>query len=211
MPQRPTNDVQIANSTFAHGNGIVIGGEAVNGVYNVVARNIIERDTEHGLLIKSSRARGNHATGLYNIMAQNLTLTDVRRPFAISAYDQAAGDAAGPHNDPPRPVTALTPNIHDITISGLTATGASLPSSIDGLPEACIRNVSLENVKIASSGAGIELQNMSGKFTNVTGTPSSGEPLFAVRENVTVATAGTTAPLASSLPPNSPCGHDPEN
>jgi polygalacturonase len=211
VPQLPTHDVQIVNSTFAHGNGIMIGGEAVNGVYNVAARNIVERDTEHGLLIKSSRARGNHAIGIYNIMARNLTLTDVRRPFAISAYDPAAGDPDGPRNDPPRPITALTPNIHDITISGLTAAGASLASSVDGLPEACIRNVNLENVKIATNGAGIELQNMTGNFTNVTGTSSGGEPRFVVGENVTVAATGTTPPLANSLPPNSPCGRDPVN
>jgi polygalacturonase len=204
VPQLPTHDVQIVNSTFAHGNGIVVGGEAANGVYNVVARNIVERDTEHGLWVKSSRARGNHATGIYNVMAQNVALTGVRRPFAISAYDPAAGDAAGPRNDRPRPIAALTPNIHDITISGLTATGASLASSIEGLPEACIRNVTLQDVQIATSGAGIGLQNMTGTFTNVSGTPP-----FVVRENVAVATAGTTPPLANSLPPNSPCGGDP--
>jgi polygalacturonase len=208
VPQRPTHDVQIVNSTFAHGNGIVVGSEAVNGVYNVAATNIVERDSEHGLLIKSSRARGNQATGIYNIMAQSLTLTNVSRPFAITAYDPAAGDAAGPRNEAPRPITALTPNIHDITVSGLTATGASLPSSVEGLPEACVRNVKLDDVKIATSGAGIALQNMTGTFTNVTRTSSGGEPPFLVRENVTVAAAGTTPPLASSLPPNSPCGGD---
>src|SRR4029077_12771121 len=73
LPQLPTHDVQIINSTFTKGNGIVIGSEAVNGVYNVVARNIVEHDTAYGLLIKSSRARGSQATGYYNIMAQNLT------------------------------------------------------------------------------------------------------------------------------------------
>jgi polygalacturonase len=209
VPQLPTHDVQIANSTFAHGNGIMVVGEAVNGVYNVSARNIVGRDSEHGLLIKSSRARGSHATGINNIIAQNLTLTNVRRPFAITAYDPAAGDAAGPHSDAARPITALTPNIHDITISQLTASGASLASSVEGLPEACIRNVKLEAVKIASSGAGIELQNTTGTFTNVTGTSSSGAPPFVIRANVTVAAAGTTPPLANSLPPNSPCGGDP--
>ena len=65
--------MQIVNSTFTNGNGIVIGSEAVNGVYNVVARNIVENNTGYGLLIKSSRARGSRAIGNYNIMAQNLS------------------------------------------------------------------------------------------------------------------------------------------
>ena len=42
LPQLPTHDVKIVNSTFTNGNGIVVGSEAVNGVYNVVARNIVE-------------------------------------------------------------------------------------------------------------------------------------------------------------------------
>ena len=218
LPQLPTHDVKIVNSTFTNGNGIVIGSEAVNGVYNVVARNINESNTGHGLLIHSSRARGSHAIGIYNIMAQNLTLTGVRQPLVISAYDPAAGDPADPPNDPPRAITALTPNIHDITISGLTATGATAESLIVGLPESCIRNVSLDNVRIATSGAGIQLRNMTGTFTNVTSAPADGQPPFVVRENVTVATAGTTTaitntpPLGSpTTPPGLPCGRNPEN
>src|SRR5580658_2048606 len=168
LPGLPTHDVQIVNSTFANGNGIVIGGETANGVYNVLAHNIVETNTGHGLLLKSSRARGNHGVGIYNIIARDLTLTNVRQPFAISAYDPDAADPIDPSNDPPRAITAFTPNIHDITVSGLKATGASSASSIAGLPESCIRNVSLDNVSIATSGAGIQLRNMAGTLTNVT-------------------------------------------
>ena len=32
LPQRPTHDVKIINSTFTNGHGIVVGSEAVNGV-----------------------------------------------------------------------------------------------------------------------------------------------------------------------------------
>ena len=217
LPQLPTHDVQIVNSTFTNGDGIVIGSEAVNGVYNVVARNIVENNTGYGLLIKSSRARGSHAVGIYNIIAQNVTLTGVRQPLAISAYDPAAGGPVEPPYDAPQAITALTPNIHDITISGLTATGATAESLIVGLPESCIRNVNLDNVSIATGGEGIQLRNMTGTFTNVTSAPADGQPPFVVRENVTVATAGTTLaikntpPLASLMtPPGLPCGRNPE-
>jgi len=218
LPQLPTHDVKIVNSTFTNGNGIVIGGEAVNGVYNVVARNIVETNAGYGLLIKSSRARGNHSVGIYNIIAENLSLSSVRQPLAISAYDPAAGDPAESSNDPPRAITALTPNIHDITISGLKATGASAASSIAGLPESCIRNVKLDNVSIATGGAGIQLRNMTGTFTNVTSAPADGQPPFVVRESVTVATAGTTKAITNTpalgsptAPPGPPCGRSPEN
>jgi polygalacturonase len=215
LRQLPTHDVQIVNSTFANGNGIVIGSEAVNGVYNVVARNIVEDNTGYGLLIKSSRARGSHATGVYNVMAQNLTLTNVRQPLAISAYDPAVGGPVDPPYDPPQAITALTPNIHDITISGLTATGATAESLIVGLPESCIRNVSLSNVSIAGRSAGLRLRNMTGTFTSVTTTLPNEDPPFVVQENVTVTTAGTMPAITNTPPLGSlmtlPCGRNPEN
>ena len=218
LPQLPTHDVQIVTSTFTNGNGIVVGSEAVNGVYNVVARNIVEDNTGYGLLIKSSRTRGSHATGDYNIMAQNLTMTGVRQPLVISAYDPADGGPVEPPNDPPRAITALTPDIHDITISGLTATGATAESLIVGLPESCVRNVNLSNVRITGRRAGLRLRNMTGAFANVTSTLPNADPPFVVQENVTVTTAGTmpsitnTPALASrTTPPGLPCGRSPEN
>lgn len=218
LPQLPTHDVQIVNSTFTNGNGMVIGSETANGVYNVVARNIVENNTAYGLLIKSSRGRGSHATGDYNIMAQNLTLTSVRQPLVISAYDPAVGGPIEPPFDPPQAMTALTPNIHDITISGLSATGASAESLIVGLPESCIRNVSLSNVSITGRSMDLRLRNMTGTFTRVTSTLPNEDPPFVVQENVSVTTAGTmpaitnTPPLGSlTTPPGLPCGRNPQN
>jgi hypothetical protein len=218
LPQLPTHDVQIVNSTFTNGNGIVVGSEAVNGVYNVVARNIVENNTGYGLLITSSRARGSRATGDYNIVAQNLTLTGVRQPLAISAYDPAVGGPVEPPYDPPQAITVLTPNIHDITISGLSATGATAESLIVGLPESCIWNVSLNNVSITGRSTDLRLRNMTGAFTSVTSALPNEDPPFVVQENVTVTTAGTmpaitnTPPLGSlTTPPGLPCGHNPQN
>jgi polygalacturonase len=218
LPQLPTHDVQILHSTFTNGNGIVIGGEAVNGVYNVVARNIDQSNTRYGLLIQSSRARGNHAVGIYNIMAQDLTLTGVRQPLVISAYDQPVGGPAEPPYDPPQAITALTPNIHDITIAGLTATGATGQSVIVGLPESCVQNVSLSNVRLTGPGAGLRLRNMTGAFTSVTGTAPHAVSPFVVQQNVTVTTAGTMPAITNTpslgsrtTPPGLPCGRSPEN
>ncbi len=216
LPQLPTHDIVIANSTFANGNGIAIGSEAANGVYNVAARNITEIGTGYGLLIKSSRLRGSQAIGDYNILAQDWTLTGTRRPLAIYAYYPASDGPAEPPFDPPQPVMAFTPSIHDITISGLTATGAASPSLIVGLPESCIRNVELSKVTIATRSTGIQLRNMTGTFVNVTSMPGSGPP-FVVQENVAVDTAGTTPAIArtppetATTPPELPCGNSREN
>jgi polygalacturonase len=191
----------------------------VNGVYNAVARNIVETGTGHGLLIKSDRTRGSHTTGDYNILVQNMTLTGVRHPLVISAYDPTLHGRVEPPNDPPQAVTALTPNIHDISVSGfpgLTATGTTGASFIVGLPEACIRNVSLNNVSIATSSTGLQLRNMTGTLANVTSMPGRG-PAFVVQENVHVTTAGTTPaitdtpPETMTTPPEVPCGSNPLN
>ena len=218
LPQLPTHDVKIANSTFTNGNGIVVGGEAVNGVYNVVARNVVETNTDHGLLIKSSRGRGSQATGVYNIVAENFTLAGVRQPLAITAYDPRVGGQVEPTNDPPQPITPLTPNVHDITISGLKATNATAESFIVGLPESCIRNVSLSNVSITGRGARFRLRNMTGTFTDVTRAVADDGPPFVVQENVTVKAAGATAAIANTSPlhsltrrPGLPCGGHPRD
>jgi len=200
LPQLATHDVKIVNSTFTNGNGVVIGSEAVNGVYNVVARNIVENNSRYGLLIKASRGRGDHATGIYNIIAENLTLKGVRQPLVASAYHLAPGGSVGPSHDAAQEVTALTPSIHDITVSHLTATDASAESVIIGLPESCIRNVTLDNVSIKGRGAGLRLRNMRGRFNNVTSSLAKGNAPFAVQENVTVTTAGTT-PTIKNTPP----------
>ncbi|HTS20645.1 MAG TPA: glycosyl hydrolase family 28 protein, partial [Casimicrobiaceae bacterium] len=217
LPQLPTHDVQIVNSTFTNGNGMVIGGEAVNGVYNVVARNIVESDAAHGLLIESSRGRASHATGVYNIMAQNVTMTNVGQPLAISAYEPTMDGAVEYPDDPPQAITPFTPNIHDITISDLKATGATTESLIVGLPESCIHGVNLSNVSISGRDAGFRLRNMSGTFTSVTSALPDERPPFVVQENVTLTTAGLT-PVIKNTPPSAsqktaglPCGSNPEN
>jgi polygalacturonase len=218
LPQLPTHDVKIANSTFTNGNGIVVGSEAVNGVYNVVARNVVETNTEHGRLIKASRGRGSQATSVYNIVAESFTLAGVRQPLAVTAYDPRGGGRVEPSNDPPQPITPFTPNVRDITVSGLKATDATAESLIVGLPESCIRNVSLSNVSISGRDARFRLRNMTGTFTNVTRAVANDDPPFVVQENVTVKTAGATAAITNTSPlqsltsrPVLPCGGHPQD
>jgi polygalacturonase len=214
VPQLSTHDVRIANSIFTNGNGIVVGSEAENGVYNVAARNIVERNTGYGVLLKSSRSRGIHATGIYNIIAQNVTMTGVRQPLAISADEAAMGTADERPADPPQ---AITPGIHDITISDLTATGATAESFILGLPESCIDHVTLSNVSITGHRAALRMRNMRGTFTSVNATLQNENSPFVAQENVSVITAGAMPAIANSAPLASratahglPCGRKAE-
>jgi hypothetical protein len=169
------------------------------------------------VLIKTSRGRGSHRVGIHNVLVEHLTLTSVRQPFVISAYDPAVGDPVEPSDDSPRAITALTPKIHDITISDLTATGATAESLIVGVPESCIRNVNLSNVSIKGRSAALRLRNMTGTFTSVTSASTDDAPPFLTQANVTVTTAGTTPAITSTLPSTSlttspalPCGRNPE-
>jgi polygalacturonase len=198
--------VFILNSTFSNGNGIVVGSEAVNGVYNVLARNIVGTSTSYGLLIEAGRTRGSQATGDYNIMVDNMTLTNARQPLVINAYSPASDGPTEPPHDPPGAIAATTPNIHDITVSGLRATGAAEESLIAGLPESRIRNVNLTNVTITTSNAtaGFQLRNMTGTLTNVNITDThSGSPIFAVQENVNIGFTGTPGLPVAPLSPTS--------
>jgi len=246
LPQMPSHDITFTNATLTGGHGVSIGSEASNGVYNVLLQNINANGSSlsEGLRLKTGRTRGNYATGIHDINIQNMTATNVVQPILIYDYYPASGapdeyNAAGttPDStqctttvtnncvDPPQAIQPYTPNVYNITINGLTATGATSASAIAGVPEACILNVVMNNVSIASSEAApngapgtFQLRNMTGTFTNVnlTSTHNPAIPLWAVQENVQLTTSNTpglpstvdTPPLTTN-PPGAPCASYP--
>ena len=232
----PSHDITLTNATLTGGHGVSIGSEASNGVYNVTIQNINANGSSlsEGLRIKTGRTRGNYATGIHDITVRNMTATNVQQPILIFDYYPAGGPPnetgfttqctlAVTSNcvDPPQAIQQYTPNVYNITINGLTATGATSASIIAGVPESCILNVVLNNVSIASSesaptGANgtFQLRNMTGTFTNVnlTSTHSPPIPPWVVQENVQVTATGTpgltspvnTQPLTTT-PPGATC------
>jgi polygalacturonase len=197
LPQMATSQVQVTNIIAGEGHGISIGSEASNGVNNVTIQNVHFTYTGNGLRIKTGRDRGGQ---IYNIVAKELVMAGVAVPITINAYYPAAGGPSEPPYQPAAPITATTPYVHDITIDNVVATGAIAQSIIEGLPESCIHNVTLNSVSIQTSGTGINLRHMTGTLTNVTSTPAPPNPPFVVQENVTVATAGTTPAITNTLP-----------
>ena len=213
LPTMPSHDITVANSNITGGHGISIGSEASNGVYNVHIQNI--RASGSGLSevlrIKTGRTRGNYATGIHDITVQNMIATGASQPILVYDYYPASNPPTETANsatwDVPQAIQANTPNVYNIFISGLTATGATSPAVIAGVPEACILNVVLNNVSITTSTSGVttavpnslpagmfQLRNVTGTFTNVALTSTHSPPIapWAEQENVQVATAGTT-------------------
>jgi len=244
LPTMPSHDITITNANITGGHGISIGSEASNGVYNVSIQNINANGSSlsEGLRIKTGRTRGNYAIGIHDITINNMIATDVVQPILIYGYYPASG----PPNetgvnlpqctltltnnciDPPQAIQQYTPNVYNIFISDLTATGATQSSIIAGVPESCILNVNLNNVSIESNAAGpagangtFQLRNMTGTFNNVNVTSTHSPPIpgWVVQENVIASeTGGTpfpgdvtsvnTPPLVTD-PPGAPCASYP--
>ena len=207
LPVQPTSNVVVTNSVLGNGHGISIGSEAAYGVNNVLIQNVQYTGTGDGFRIKTGRDRGSE---IYGVTLRNIVMTDVGLPISIQAF--YPGSSAP--NPPPAPIApnATTPYVHDITISGLTATGAKSQSVIEGLPESCMLRVNLANVSIATSNKGLALESVTGTFDNVAIHPSSGPTTpFVVNENVSVVATGTTPPIpASGAGTAVPCASQPQ-
>jgi polygalacturonase len=218
LPQMPSHDITISNSTLAGGgnSGISIGSEASNGVYNVLLENLHEVPNAQGvgtsvvLRIKTGRSRGNYAVGDHDITVQNVTAVSTPQPIQFYSYypNSAPTESTNPTTwDPPQAIQPYTPNVYNITFNNLTATGATSPLVMTGVPESCILNVTMNNVSITDNTGGtttaephtlpagmFQLRNVTGTFTNVTlnSTHSPKIAPWAQQENVQVTTAGTT-------------------
>lgn len=196
LPQMATSHARVTNITVGEGDGIVFGSETANGVNNILMQDLRFTNTVFGIRIKSARDRGGE---VYAITARGLVMQGVAFPLSISDYYPGGGPAEPPY-EPARPTTPSTPHIHDITIQDLVATGATMGSTIVGLPESCIQRLTLNHVSIQTRGPGIALRHLTGTFTDVISTPASPNPLFLVQEDVTLTTVGRTPAISNTLP-----------
>ncbi|MEZ2347287.1 glycoside hydrolase family 28 protein [Terriglobus sp. RCC_193] len=165
----PVEHVYIHDSIFRHGHGLSVGSELAGGISDVRVENVTMEHTDAGVRIKSNRTRGND---IHDLHYKNITMTGVGQPIQITEY-YPKWPAAG--TDKAQPVDAHTPRFHDISLEGITATGAK-DAIIIGIPEMPIRNLTLTNVKIESE-KGLQIRNADVTMHNVTITPKSGEPI----------------------------------
>jgi polygalacturonase len=174
MPGREfaTDDITVTGCTFRHGRGLSVGSETMGGVRNVTVKDCTFEGTENGLHIKSSRNKGAIAE---NIDCENLSLKDVKDAIVISCYNQGI-----PQTDTGQPIGEWTPIFRNIHFKNMTASCYHSIGLIVGLPESEIKNVSLENVKISSSGTGLRVRNAKGiQLKNVHLWPKQGDPIIA--------------------------------
>jgi polygalacturonase len=165
MPARKVSDITITHSTMRLGHGLSIGSELANGAQRIAVSDVAFDGTLSGLRIKSGRDRGGD---IGFITAEHLRMTNVGVPLSISDYyggEASSSTLAG--GEPPRPVTATTPFIHDITVSDVTATGAQAAGVVSGLPEAPIRRLVLRDIRI-SAAKGLQLSQVGGNLHGVT-------------------------------------------
>jgi polygalacturonase len=187
-----SEDITVTDCTFLHGHGMSIGSETAGGVRNVTMKNCTFENTENGIRIKSQRGKGGIVE---NIFCDGITMSNVNPAITLTCYyaNNSSGDTNQPAvADEATKVSERIPTYRNIRISNLTATCPKAAGTIVGLPESCISNVVLENVKI-SAAKSFEIRNAKGvQLKNVTVTVPKGEPFKL--ENAEV--SGLPAPAA---------------
>ena len=160
----PSRDITITDCTFRHGHGLSIGSEIAGGARNILAERIHFDGTDNGIRIKANRDRGNDVS---NLVFRDIDMKDVKYPLVISEYYPRILPAGGAVAT--APVTRLTPHFHNILIENVSATGAEMAGAIDGLPEAPITDVVLQNVNLsADKGLTIGYATVTGQSVKVT-------------------------------------------
>lgn len=173
----PAHDISLSGCTILHGHGLSIGSYTAGGIYNINIHDNTLNGTTAGVRIKTARDRGGE---VHDITYKNLTMTNVTTPIQVVGYYPkvpADGDAA-------QAVTSTTPNYHDITIAGITATGANEAGQIVGLPEQPITGLTLTSVTI-SAKTGLTVRNATVSTSSTTIKPASGAA-YLVQSRATV-------------------------
>lgn len=164
---RPTENVTIRNCVTRSGHGMVtLGSETSGGIRNVLVQNILAYGTANGVRIKSARVRGGVVE---NIRFENLIMEGVTYPlhFELNWYPSYSYPTIPEGIDRttiPEHWKVLTqhvepaeqgiPEVRDISITNLKATGAAQALYANAYSEKPMRSICLENVSIQAKKAG---------------------------------------------------------
>lgn len=191
FPDAVTKNIIVRNNTIREGHGISIGSGTYGGVKNVLIENNSFDGSLHGFRIKTRRKFGGEVS---QIVFRNNTMKNVRNVLTVSSYFAYAPideieavkqiEAGGfmvldlyypPETEPAQPfVKNETPDVYDVTIENLKATGAENIGLIIGLPEKSIRNLKMINVNIESEN-GLLIRHADVTVTNVNFKVKNGE------------------------------------
>ena len=150
---KPADHHVIRNCLMEHGHGaITLGSEIGAGVRNLEVRQCWFNGTDRGLRIKSRRGRGKNCR-IDSVLFENIRMQDVLTPIVINLWYNCC--------DPDReseyvwsrkhlPVDDRTPFMGRFHFKKLECSGAQIAACyIDGLPEAPIEEVELEDLHIS--------------------------------------------------------------
>lgn len=141
---RPTSQVVVRSCQVGNGHGgIVIGSETAGGVFDVLVEDCLFRSTDRGIRIKTRRGRGG---AIHQLRFRNLVMENNLCPLAINMYYRCGADPADQNlfGTDRQSLTAMTPRIYDIHISGLRASDCRAAAAfLVGLPEAPLRGLEL--------------------------------------------------------------------
>lgn len=168
-------NMTIANCTFGVGHGLSVGGQTTLGLDGLTVKDCTFTGTTSGLRLKADATQGGV---VQNLTYSNITMTNVAYPIVFYSYYNQVGTPGATsggnqttatkvktwNSTPPNPLgTNTVPVWRNITIDGLTATGATGYSILWGLPlsQGLISNVTLKNVSV-TGGPGLEVFNAAG-------------------------------------------------
>jgi polygalacturonase len=172
-----SSNITVENCNFGSGHGMSIGNDLEGGVKGVTVQNVTFNGTTNGLRIKSTRTTGGEIS---NVTYTNVKMTNVKNALWFSGYyPDIPADG-----DPAQAVTSTTPNYHDITVNGLTATGSTSAGDIVGVTEKPFSNINLTGVNI-SAKTGLVVRNATVTVSSTTVTVSSGSA-YIVQSNAKV-------------------------
>ena len=148
----PADHHTIRNCLMDHGHGgVTLGSEIGAGVRNLTVSHCVFRGTDRGLRIKSRRGRGKNCR-IDDVLFENIRMEGVLTPIVINLWYNCC--------DPDReseyvwsrehlPVDDRTPYMGNFRFQNMDCTGAEIAACyIDGLPEAPIESVTLQNISV---------------------------------------------------------------
>jgi polygalacturonase len=192
-PDAVSADIVITGNTVLAGRGICIGSGTSGGVRRVRIENNSFEGSMYGLRIKTMRGKGGMVR---DVVFSNNRMKDVETPLVFTSYYeyrpldlkeahrqlQPGGFVLGNQiwpgpDDPAQPYSHdRTPDMADITVDGLVATGADQAGIVVGLPERTIQTLSLKNVRIEAR-RGLLVRNATVTTQDVVIESEAGTPL----------------------------------
>lgn len=186
---RPTENVVIRNCVTRAGYGMfTIGSETSGGIRNVQVSGMKAIGTKQGIHFKSAKIRGGV---IENISIRDVVMENVERPlnfemnwypaYSLPVIPAALADQKHPPHWEillqPVPAARGIPEVRNISIANVTATGAKLALSATGYPEKVMRDVRLSDVSIEAATAGKINHAADWQMLNVVFQTADGKPL----------------------------------